>query len=119
MTKELTPKTQTGKIIAVKGEYFLETTDPNNPKKNLLEPLSLAGKESFEDAVGKEVTVVLSEPLRSIAAFKVGNHRPICYVPIAINANVLIDTETSKAIAKTLLAQNVINQALYEMIVGE
>lgn len=112
-----------GTIIDVKGEYFLETKDPNNPEKNLVISLSsLPGKEKLAPVAGQEVSVVLSEPLRYITAITVQNPklRPIiitCYIrPEPFVPNFTLDPEMSKTIAKKLLDEKAISQQTFKKI---
>lgn len=115
---------QTGKIVAVEGQYFLETADPNNAKKQLMVPLSsIADQEKLEPAAGKQVTVVLSEPQRYIVAIDASDtilkrKRILCYVPAPQWLTTLtVDPAMAKSIAKNLLDQKAISQATFNQIV--
>jgi hypothetical protein len=115
---------QTGTVIGVKGEYFLETKDPNNARKKIVVPLnSLPGYEKLEPAVGKQVTVFLSEPKRYIAyidfsATKIPIPNPVCYIPAPeFYARMTIDRAAAKIVARDLLARKDISEALYNEIV--
>lgn len=74
----MTGEVQSGKITAAEGRYFLETEGQR------LELPTAALGEAAAELVGKEVEVLLSEPVRNIVALVPRRPRVpiICYVPV-------------------------------------
>jgi hypothetical protein len=111
---------QVGTIIEVKGQFFLETNDPNNARKKVILPLSsIPGNEKFGVAVGKEVTVWLSQPQRYVAAidatkFKIP--KIICYIPREMFFHATVEPAAVVSAAKALLDRKEISQELYKQL---
>jgi hypothetical protein len=121
----MSAKKELGTIVEVKGEYFLQTSGLSAPgKKDLVLVGSTAEKESFAGLVGKEVEVVLSEPVRSVIAI-VGKSTPtaklvkiLCYKPRDDIIGALVDQRAVESLASQFLKEGILSQANYNKIVN-
>lgn len=122
-----------GTIREIDGQYFLQTSGViNTRKKELIQIGSAAEKEKYTNLVGKQVEVVLSEPVRSVLALipnpdEITPPRPrpfpcyiiMCYIPAPWIKLFVRDEKLITPLAEQFLNEGILNKANYDKIMNK